>query len=44
MVWILRQLKPEGRASNEGELDGDDGIEDDGGEEDMGLGVEEDSC
>jgi hypothetical protein len=37
-------LKPEGRVLNEGELDGDDDIEDDGGEDDMGLGVEEDSC
>jgi hypothetical protein len=34
-------LKPEGRVLNEGGLDGDDGIEDGGGEEDMGLGVEE---
>lgn len=30
-----------GRALEEGELDGDDGIEDDGGEEDMEVGVDE---
>jgi hypothetical protein len=34
-----------GRVLDEGELDGDDGIEDDGGEEDMRVdGVGEDGC
>ena len=33
-----------GRVLDEGELDGDDDIEDDGGEEDMGLDEREGGC